>query len=827
MKRRPGGRLPGLLLGLLLALPVLGGGGPETTLVVVNGASPLSLAVANAYARLRQIPTRHLLFLEEIPSLDSIDTDLFLQRIWKPTRDYLKQAGLSGQIDTIAYSSDFPYDVDFKKQLRRLKAPKNRLLGRRASLTGLTYYALQLNATNPAYLRQNLYYRRNLSPNRCPPPKDIEKGDLALFEASREQHKSKQFRDAVSGFRQLTRRYPKNRFVWFDLARSLAALGQVDDALEALDRAVSNCWSDTAEMRRDPYLKPLRNHPAFRLLLERMQASYGPFEATRGFSSRYHWARKPTGDDRDRYILSTFLAWTGWQGNSLPEVLRYLASAAASDGSQPQGTVYLMENPNVRSRTRQPLFPATRRALKARGRQVEILSRRQPGQDGILPRNRDDVIGMVGGSQHFDWEASGSRLLPGAIAETLTSYGAHFRLRKQTKLTAHLRHGAAGSSGAVAEPYAMQEKFPLPLLHSYYADGVSLAEAFYQSLRYPYQLLIVGDPLAQPYARFAKVSLRRPDPATPWRGRVRLMPQVQSVEGHPVVRVELWVDGRQQASAAPGIPIDWDTTGFADGDHSLRLVAVEANPIQTRTGLRLQVRLDNRGRRIVLQNPPGTATWGEKITLGGTAAGAQEVVLSRGSLTLARVPVSDGSWRAVVPSERLGIGPVTLVARSHYPEGTGARAQLQLQITPPPPSPALPDDSQRQPGLRVTTIDTAGQREERVIDGLDKGSMKSLTGGGRYRQVEIEGVFRVDGSGFYELVFATRGRIEVEIDDRPLLDKSLGGKHPEGFGGISLQPGWHRLRIVLRPKGRLRFRYLISGATPAFELKDDRVGHLP
>ena len=62
----------------------------------------------------------------------------------------------------------------------------------------------------------------------------------------------------------------------------------------------------------------------------------------------------------------------------------------------------------------------------------------------------------------------------------------------------------------MAEPLNFWQKFPVPAMHVHYAAGCSLAEAFYQSLAGPWQTLVVGDPLARPYARFATVALRAP-----------------------------------------------------------------------------------------------------------------------------------------------------------------------------------------------------------------------------------------------------------------------------------------------------------------------------
>ena len=71
--------------------------------------------------------------------------------------------------------------------------------------------------------------------------------------------------------------------------------------------------------------------------------------------------------------------------------------------------------------------------------------------------------------------------------------GANYSLRRFHD--EFLRHGAAGSSGTVTEPYAIQAKFPTPFIQTVYAHGYTLGEAFYQSVSGPYQLLIVGDAL--------------------------------------------------------------------------------------------------------------------------------------------------------------------------------------------------------------------------------------------------------------------------------------------------------------------------------------------
>lgn len=218
----------------------------------------------------------------------------------------------------------------------------------------------------------------------------------------------------------------------------------------------------------------------------------------RRFRARTTWARygEPTNVPAGRrYLLSTMLGVTSGRGLSLREAVDGLARAAAADGTRPAGTIVYMINDDVRTQTRRWGFESAVRLLKEAGVAAVI-------EKGALPNGRQDIAGAMVGVATFDMTASGGQILPGAICEHLTSGGGIVKWGEgQTPLTEFLRHGAAGASGTVAEPFAIQAKFPDPFIQVHYVRGASLAEAFYQSVGSPYQLLIVGDPLCRPWGK--------------------------------------------------------------------------------------------------------------------------------------------------------------------------------------------------------------------------------------------------------------------------------------------------------------------------------------
>ncbi len=297
---------------------------------------------------------------------------------------------------------------------------------------------------------------------------------------------------------------------------------------------------------------------------------------TRAFHSSDKWS--PTGQrvatGGESYLLSVMLGYTEGRGNTVDEVVRYLSRSALADGARPEGTVYLMTvNNEVRSSTRDRVFPQIAATLRQLGVSATI-------EQGVLPSGKPDVMGTVVGRAKFDWAKSRSRILPGAICENLTSFGGILRgSASQTPLTEFLRYGAAGSSGTVMEPYSLQEKFPHPWIHVHYARGASLAEAFFQSVAAPYQLLVVGDPLCQPFAQLPDVTIEGLASDTVVSGSVPLRPDTRG--DMPVREYRFFVDGRIHGQCRPGETFTLETDRLAEGYHRLALVAYQRSPTQS------------------------------------------------------------------------------------------------------------------------------------------------------------------------------------------------------------------------------------------------------
>jgi uncharacterized protein (TIGR03790 family) len=397
---------------------------------------------------------------------------------------------------------------------------------------------------------------------------------------------------------------------------------------------------------------------------------------SRGFHSRYLWDRegKRTEDPTQgqNYLLSTMLGVTAGRGNTEAEIISYLRRSAGADGSRPHGTIYFMKNNDIRSGPRHDCYAGIAQQLTAMAVSARV-------EQGTIPLKATAVAGIMTGTTDFDFAASKSRIVPGAICEHLTSLGGVLSEGTgQTPLTEFLRYGAAGASGTVIEPLALQAKFPLPSLQLHYARGCSLAESFYQSVACPYQLLIVGDPLCQPWAAISKVTLMGVKPGDEVKGNFTVQSLVTAAPGHRVGSLELFTDGHIVARFAPGTSLDLDTTKLPDGYHELRIVAIDADQIETQGRMILPIFVNNHGAKIAFSvTPSPQASAGDKLRISLRQPGATAIIVRQNEREVARLKGESGDVE--VSAGMLGRGPVTLQAQSEGNEpAISAPARLDI-----------------------------------------------------------------------------------------------------------------------------------------------------
>ena len=524
---------------------VLAGGGPENVAVVVNADSWASQAVANEFIQLRRIPPNNVIYLSLGPTNDfgTVDVNFFREKVLAPCLATIKVRGLDGQIDYVIYSTDLPNTVNFTSDL----GGANRGFGSNfpsASATGLTYLYQRVLAKNTEYLNLNANHYARV-PSMLPATRPRIRGFRRLME-------QQEYNLAETMVQDLLKKNPADAGLLYNHACTLAQLAKPQEALSELSKAVDNGLKDADKTAGDKYLKPIADQEPFKALLERMKklAATGPSTKTNpdkvvvapaslGFRGSRAWTVggdvDPTGKG-DRYLLSTMLAWTSGRGNSVSEALDCLRRAASADGTCPKGAIYYVVNEDIRARTRQWGFASAVESLKALDVAAEIFETK----GNALPEKKE-MAGLMAGSMYFGFTGTGSTFDPGAIAEHLTSFGGVLdEYCDHSPMTEWIRCGAAGTSGTVTEPYALQQKFPMPNMHVYYAEGCSLAEAFYQSLMGPYQLLILGDPLCRPWAKIPEVKVEGL-PGDPAQGTLAITPSLK--DGMKLLQWELFVDG--------------------------------------------------------------------------------------------------------------------------------------------------------------------------------------------------------------------------------------------------------------------------------------------
>lgn len=273
---------------------------------------------------------------------------------------------------------------------------------------------------------------------------------------------------------------------------------------------------------------------------------------------------------KDMPLPAMMLGYTGTNGNTREEALACLRRGVQADGTRPAGTVYFVTNNDVRSLCRQWQFPAAIRELQEQEVEAQIAT--------APPGAGSSILGIMMGAADVPMEA-GRTFVPGAMAEHLTSFGAEFERPEQTKITAWIRAGATASAGAVAEPFSAWTKFPHARFFVHLAAGCTILESFYQSIRCPLQVLLIGEPLAAPWSPASALTVRGLE-----SGELDRLTLVEAVvaprNGETFTRFLFLMDGRTLRPAGTARRVLLDPAALEPGRHTLRAVAYGVGPVR-------------------------------------------------------------------------------------------------------------------------------------------------------------------------------------------------------------------------------------------------------
>jgi hypothetical protein len=373
------------------------------------------------------------------------------------------------------------------------------------------------------------------------------------------------------------------------------------------------------------------------------------------------WLQRGLGERMP--LPSMMLGYTGEKGNEVQTVIDCLARGRKSDFRGVRGGIHFVMSDDVRSKCREYQFYPVVNELKTKGVTASVTTN--------FPAGDENVMGILMGAETVDPSQIKS-FWPGAMAEHLTSWSAEFQ-KPQSKLTDWIAAGASGSAGAVVEPYSNPNKFPSARFFVHYVSGCSMLESFYQSIASPMQCLLLGDPLAKPYAVPLAVNVLGADTMkNDFTYLATASCQVPNVQ----FLYSFLLDGKEIREVSEDNSVQLRLLKLSDGYHELRAVARIKHLVEFSASSDKAIMVNRMGRSIKILpqiNRLAKHEHGIKVQVGG-AQMPKKVRLVSGELVLDE-RIYNSEAELVLDERMIGEGPTRVRAVAIYEDGMEVSSQ--------------------------------------------------------------------------------------------------------------------------------------------------------
>lgn len=363
-------------------------------------------------------------------------------------------------------------------------------------------------------------------------------------------------------------------------------------------------------------------------------------------------------------LPSMMLGYIGEKGNDMPTVLATIARGQRSDFRGMRSGIHFVMGDDVRSTCREWQYYPAVNELQQRGVTATVTTN--------FPAGANNVMGILMGAETVDPLAVGS-FAPGAMAEHLTSWSAEFQ-KPQTKMTEWLKAGATGSAGAVVEPYSNPNKFPSARFFAHYAAGCTMLESFYQSIACPLQSLLLGDPLAKPYAVPLSVNILGADSIeNDFTYLATAKCRVQNVQ----FLYSFLLDGQEIRGVSEDNSMHIRLLKLSDGYHELRAVARIKHMVEFSASFDKPIMVNKMGRSVTILPEVGKIGKHEhaiKVKVGGQQV-PEKLRLVCGELVLDE-QTYDPNMELVLDELMVGEGSNRIRAVAIYADG--------MEVSSPP-----------------------------------------------------------------------------------------------------------------------------------------------